>query len=202
MILHLIHQHLSLPHLHSTLLTEKRNSRLSPSFWKIWRFRPSSSRRTPDRAKEMRAADDIADWVDTVLDDAASRKPAELEALVVASLKTARKEQNYRNSVLFAALADFYRWLPRMGHLRAALRVAKSHGRGPAFRRVLCAQARFFEANGALKPGYQGRQEKHNGLLSDEGFYMGVQRWLRTLDVGTTREPVGVAGSLKSESAN
>ncbi|KAJ6621933.1 hypothetical protein B0H10DRAFT_2214741 [Mycena sp. CBHHK59/15] len=131
------------------------------------------------------AADDIADWVDTVLDDAASKEPAELEALAVASLNTARKEQNYRNTVLFAALADFYRWLPRMERLRAALRVAKNHGRGPAFRRVLCAQARFFEANGALKPGYQGRREKHNGLLDNKGFYMGVQRWLRTLDVGT-----------------
>ncbi|KAJ7501419.1 hypothetical protein B0H11DRAFT_1908281 [Mycena galericulata] len=55
----------------------------------------------------------------------------------------------------------------------AALRVAKYHGRGPAFQRVIAAQARFFEANGALKPSYQGKREKSNGLLDDEGFYLG-----------------------------
>ncbi|KAJ6581297.1 hypothetical protein B0H19DRAFT_1060907 [Mycena capillaripes] len=74
--------------------------------------------------------------------------------------------------------------MPRMGRLRAALRVAQNHGRGPAFQRVLSSQARFFEANGALKPSHQGRRQKQNGLLDDEGFYMGVQRWLCTLDIG------------------
>ncbi|KAJ7466086.1 hypothetical protein FB451DRAFT_1138157 [Mycena latifolia] len=72
-----------------------------------------------------------------------------------------------------------------MGRLRAALRVARNHGRGPAFNRVLAAQARFFEANGSLKPSHQGRREKSNGLLDDEGFFIGVQRWLRTLETGT-----------------
>ncbi|KAJ7934658.1 hypothetical protein B0H13DRAFT_2305443 [Mycena leptocephala] len=48
------------------------------------------------------------------------------------------------SEVLFASLVDFYRWMPRMGRLRAALRVAKYHGRGPAFQRVIAAQARFF----------------------------------------------------------
>jgi hypothetical protein len=42
--------------------------------------------------------------------------------------------------------------------LAAALRVAKNHGKGPAFQRVLCAQARFFEANGALRPSHQGQR--------------------------------------------
>ncbi|KAJ7882883.1 hypothetical protein B0H13DRAFT_1890653 [Mycena leptocephala] len=130
-------------------------------------------------------ADDVADWVDTVLDDAAPQDPKELVALTAASLKTARKQKDYRSEVLFASLVDFYRWLPRMGCLQAALRVAKYHGRGPAFQRVIAAQARFFEANGALKPSHQGQREKSNGLLDDEGFYLGVQRWLRTLEVGT-----------------
>lgn len=130
-------------------------------------------------------ADDIADWVDTVLDDAAPRNPDELYELAKDSLKAARKQKNYRSEVLFASLADFYRWMPRMGRLRAALRVAKYHGRGPAFQRVIAAQARFFEAYGALKPSHQGKREKSNGLLDDEGFYLGVQRWLRTLEPGT-----------------
>jgi hypothetical protein len=130
-------------------------------------------------------ADDVADWVDTVLDDAAPQDPKELGALAAASLKTARRQKDYRSEVLFASLVDFYRWMPRMGRLRAALRVAKYHGRGPAFQRVIAAQARFFEANGALKPSHQGQREKSNGLLDDEGFYLGVQRWLRTLAVGT-----------------
>jgi len=70
-----------------------------------------------------------------------------------------------------------------MGRLRAALRVAQNHGCGPAFQRVLAVA--FFEANGSLKPSHQGRRQKSNDLLDDEGFYMGVQRWLRTLEVGT-----------------
>ncbi|KAF8166298.1 hypothetical protein K438DRAFT_2066618 [Mycena galopus ATCC 62051] len=105
-------------------------------------------------------ADDVADWVDTVLDDAAPWDPKELGALAAASLKTARKQKDYRSEVLFASLVDFYRWMPRMGRLRAALRVAKYHGRGPAFQRVIAAQARFFEANGALKPSHQGHRER------------------------------------------
>ncbi|KAJ7850596.1 hypothetical protein B0H13DRAFT_2360582 [Mycena leptocephala] len=85
---------------------------------------------------------------------------------------------------LICCTGGFYRWMPRMGRLRAALRVSKNHGRGPASQRVLCTQARFFEANGALKPTHQGHRAKQYGLLDDEGFYMGVQRWLRTLEVG------------------
>ncbi|KAF7342874.1 DDE family endonuclease [Mycena sanguinolenta] len=130
-------------------------------------------------------ADDIAEWVYTILEDAAPLEPDQLQSLASDGLKAARKKKDYRSTVLFAALVDFYRWMPRMGRLRAALRIAKNHGRGPAFQRVLCAQARFFEANGSLKPSYQGQREKHNGLLDDEGFYLGVLRWLRTLEVGT-----------------
>ncbi|KAJ7934884.1 hypothetical protein B0H13DRAFT_1854876 [Mycena leptocephala] len=120
----------------------------------------------------------------TVLDDAAPLDPSELGCLAADSLKKARKLKDFCSTVLFAALVDFYRWMPRMGRLRAALRVSKNHGRGPAFQRVLCTQARFFEANGALKPTHQGHRAKQYGLLDDEGFYMGVQRWLRTLEVG------------------
>ena len=72
-----------------------------------------------------------------------------------------------------------------MGRLRAALHVAKYHGHGPAFQRVIAAQARFFEVYDALKPSHQGKREKFNGLLDDKGFYLGVQQWLRTLEPGT-----------------
>ncbi|KAJ7107219.1 hypothetical protein C8R43DRAFT_1091981 [Mycena crocata] len=123
-----------------------------------------------------RDADNIAEWVDTTLDDAAPLEPSELGALASECLKKAQKDQVYCSTILFAALVDFYRWMPRMGRLRAALQVAKNH--------VLCAQARFFEANGALKPSHQGPRERSK-LLDDEGFYTGVQRWLRTLEVGT-----------------
>ncbi|KAJ6617728.1 hypothetical protein B0H10DRAFT_2189833 [Mycena sp. CBHHK59/15] len=102
-------------------------------------------------------ADEIAEWVETVLEDTAPLDPSELASLAADGLKKARKSKDYRSTILFAALTDFYRWMPRMGRLAAALRVAKNHGRGPAFQRVLCAQARFFEANGALKPGHYGR---------------------------------------------
>ncbi|KAJ7935007.1 hypothetical protein B0H13DRAFT_2305164 [Mycena leptocephala] len=129
-------------------------------------------------------ADEISSWIDTVLDDAAPLDPSELGCLAADSLKKARKLKDFLSTVLFAALVDFYRWMPRMGRLRASLRVSKNHGRGPAFQRVLCTQARFFEANGALKPTHQGHRAKQYGLLDDEGFYMGVQRWLRTLEVG------------------
>ncbi|KAJ7624166.1 hypothetical protein B0H17DRAFT_1340407, partial [Mycena rosella] len=130
-------------------------------------------------------ADEIAEWVETVLEDAAPLHPSELASLAADGLKKARKSKDYRSTILFAALADFYGWMPRMGRLAAALRVAKNHGRGPAFQRVLCAQARFFEANGALKLSHQGRRQKQNGILDEEGFYMGLQRWLRTLAAGT-----------------
>ncbi|KAJ7857810.1 hypothetical protein B0H14DRAFT_3637989 [Mycena olivaceomarginata] len=130
-------------------------------------------------------ADEIAEWVDTVLDDAAPLEPMQLEFLAADCLRKSRKSKDFWSTVLFAALVDFYRWMPLLGRLRAALRVAKNHGRGPAFQRVICAQARFFEANGALKPTHQGQGQKPNSLLDDEGFYMGVQRWLRTLAIGT-----------------
>jgi hypothetical protein len=143
------------------------------------------------------AADDIAEWVDTVLDDAAPLRPEELGALASECLKIARKKKDYRSTVLFAALVDFYRWMHRMGRLGAALRIAKNHGKGPAFQRVVAAQARFFEAYGSLKPSHQGRRQKSNGLLDDEGFYMGVQRWLRTLEVGTVSH-LSLARSMQS----
>lgn len=144
-----------------------------------------------DSVDSIVVADEIAEWVETVLDDAAPLGHAQLGSLAADCLKIARKNKDYRSESYFAALVDFYRWMPRMGRLAAALRVSKNHGRGPAFQRVIAAQARFFEANGSLKPSHQGQREKSNGLLDDEGFYMGVQRWLRTLEVGTVSHHEG-----------
>ncbi|KAJ7444970.1 hypothetical protein B0H11DRAFT_2203490 [Mycena galericulata] len=45
-------------------------------------------------------ADDVADWVDTILDDAAPQDPKELGALAAASLKTARKQKDYRSEMI------------------------------------------------------------------------------------------------------
>ncbi|KAJ7458981.1 hypothetical protein FB451DRAFT_1406157 [Mycena latifolia] len=55
------------------------------------------------------AADEVAEWVHTVLDDAAPLEPAELGSLAEESLKTSRKAKDFRSTVLFAALVDFYR---------------------------------------------------------------------------------------------
>jgi hypothetical protein len=88
-----------------------------------------------------------------VLDDAAPRGPDELESLATDCLKVAQKQQDYCSTVLFAALADFYWWMPHMGWLRAAPCVALNHGCSPAFQHVLAAQARFFEINRAQLSG-------------------------------------------------
>jgi hypothetical protein len=60
-------------------------------------------------------ADDIAEWINTALDDAAPSEPDALCSLAADCLKTARKNQDYRSTVLFAALVDFYCWMPCMG---------------------------------------------------------------------------------------
>ncbi|KAF8214613.1 hypothetical protein K438DRAFT_1955664 [Mycena galopus ATCC 62051] len=112
-------------------------------------------------------ADEIAEWVDT--EDSAPLETDKFHSLASDYLKAAQKNKDYCSTVLFAALVDFYHWMPRMGRLRAALRIAKNHGRGPAFQQVLG----------------KGRREKGNWLLDDEGFYLSVQRWLKILDVGT-----------------
>ncbi|KAJ7870623.1 hypothetical protein B0H14DRAFT_2571208 [Mycena olivaceomarginata] len=62
-------------------------------------------------------ADDIAEWVDTILEDAAPLETDQLQSLASDCLKAARKNKDYRSTVLFAALVDFYCWMPRMGRL-------------------------------------------------------------------------------------
>jgi hypothetical protein len=59
-------------------------------------------------------ADDIAEWIE-VLEDTALLDPTSSGALVSDSLKVACKNKNYHSTVLFTALVDFYRWMPRMG---------------------------------------------------------------------------------------
>jgi hypothetical protein len=98
-----------------------------------------------------------------VLEDAAPLDPASLGALASDSLKSACKNKDYHSTMLFAALVDFYQWMPHMGRLWAALRITKNHGCGPAFQCVITAQARFFEANGSLKPSHQGQKKAAEG---------------------------------------
>lgn len=122
--------------------------------------------------------------IEDVLDDVVSKNPQELGEMSKEGLKKARKAKDYRSEVLFASLADFYRWMPHHGRVKAASRVARLHGRGPAFARVLCAQARHFEATAALKPSRQGQRVRGTSLLDDETVQMGLQAWLRTLEPG------------------
>jgi hypothetical protein len=77
---------------------------------------------------EVEAAEEVSEWVNDVLDDAASEDLVVLEALAQEGLKKARKTHNYRSEVLFASLVDFYRWMPCQGRLRAAARVAQNLG--------------------------------------------------------------------------
>jgi nitric oxide reductase large subunit len=60
-------------------------------------------------------ADEIAEWVETVLDDTALLHPSKLASLAANGLRKARKLQDFRTTILFAALTDFYHWMPQMG---------------------------------------------------------------------------------------
>jgi hypothetical protein len=130
-------------------------------------------------------ADQVADWVEGVLSEDAPKTPAELRALAAEGLKLTRKSKDYRSEILFASLVQLYQFMPRLGRLKASLRVAKAIGRGPAFARVLNVQACHFEATGSLKATRQGQRQKGTSILDDEAFYLGVQQWLRTLKPGT-----------------
>lgn len=134
--------------------------------------------------REAMLADDAAGWMNDVLDNVAPKAWSELRALAEESLKKARKAHLYQDEVLYASLVDFYRWVERQGRMKAADRVTTKIGRGPAFARVLCAQAKFFEVNGAVRPSQQGKRKKIPSLFSDEAFQMGIQVYLRTLEPG------------------
>ncbi|KAJ7788804.1 hypothetical protein B0H14DRAFT_3503735 [Mycena olivaceomarginata] len=54
--------------------------------------------------------DEIAEWVETVLDDAAPLHPLELASLAADGLIKARKLQDFRTTILFAALTGFCHW--------------------------------------------------------------------------------------------
>ncbi|KDQ61785.1 hypothetical protein JAAARDRAFT_45287 [Jaapia argillacea MUCL 33604] len=144
----------------------------------------SEMRDDPEEVEKVQEAEQVAEWVEGVLDDAAPKSPLELQILAEKGHTKARKDKDYRSEILFASLVNFYKWMPLQGRLRASLRIARNHQRGPAFARVLCEQARFFKGNGCLKPSHQGQREQGYLMLDDEAFSMGVQRWPRTLKPG------------------
>ncbi|TFY52341.1 hypothetical protein EVG20_g10592 [Dentipellis fragilis] len=137
-----------------------------------------------ETVEAAKLADEVSEWVNDELEEAVPKELPALHALASEGLKYSRKKVNYREEVLFASLVDFYRWVPRQGRARAAARVTKNLGRGPAFARVLCAQARHFEANGTLRVSRQGRRENKAGLLANDDVRIGLRRWLRTLPAG------------------
>ena len=126
---------------------------------------------------EVLAADseEIALYAEDVLETTTPKSPSELHVLATEGLRKAWKAHDYRSEILFALLMDFYRWMLRFGRLRAALRVSKNHQCGPAFARVLCAQARCFESTEALKPSRQGLKMKGESTLDNEAVSLGVQ---------------------------
>ncbi|KAI0029008.1 hypothetical protein K488DRAFT_57317 [Vararia minispora EC-137] len=128
--------------------------------------------------------DNIAEWVNDDVDDTLPKTFDELEVLANEGTKRARKAGAYREEALFASLRNLYHLAPRLGRGRAALRVANRICRGPAYARVLCAQARYFEANGMLQASRQGKHLEKRGLLTDEGLLLGIRRFLRTQAAG------------------
>lgn len=136
-------------------------------------------------------AEGAAEWADVVGEEVVSDKPTfkRLEALAEEGLASARKRKVYGDEVLFAALCDFYAWSDRQGRIRASLRVARNHRRGPAFAKVIRAQARYFEQSGSLRPSARGKRAGARSLLDDEELTLGVQRYLRTLGTGKVRPP-------------
>lgn len=125
-----------------------------------------------------------------MLGEDGAKSDSELRALAIDGLRAARKTQNYRSEVVFASLVKFYEWKPRVDRVKAALRCAKAIGREPAFARVLLGQARHFKACGFLKPFRQGQRSQGTLVLADEAFTLGLQRWLRTLEIGKVRVDV------------
>ncbi|KZS92070.1 hypothetical protein SISNIDRAFT_442933 [Sistotremastrum niveocremeum HHB9708] len=89
-----------------------------------------------------------------------------------------------RDEVLLSALCDFYAWIPRQGRISVSIRVARNHRKGPYFARQLRMQARHFERTQSLLPSMRGKKTKAVALIDDEFFRLGLQRWLRTLEVG------------------
>lgn len=127
---------------------------------------------------------EAAEYTEDVLETAVPKTHEQLRNMADEGRRKARKAHDYRSEVLFASLVDFYRWLPRHGRLRASLRVSRIHQRGPAFARILCTQARHFEATETLKPSHQGQKTRGESRLDDEAVSLGVQAWLRTLEPG------------------
>ncbi|KAL1949585.1 hypothetical protein VTO73DRAFT_8466 [Trametes versicolor] len=142
---------------------------------------PSSHADVVDLASK---AIEAAEYTEDVLETAVLKTHEQLRNMADEGRRKARKAHDYRSEVLFASLVDFYRWLPRHGRLRASLRVSRIHQRGPAFARVLCTQARHFEATETLKPSHQGQKTRGESRLDDEAVSLGVQAWLRTLEPG------------------
>jgi hypothetical protein len=127
--------------------------------------------------------DRVSEWVMDPLDDAPMKTMGQLEELAMESLQSARKNKIYHDESLFAALVDFYRWAPRYGRGKAAMRVARNRQRGPAFARRVCSQARYFEAHGMLEASCQGKRN-NVGLMGVEELKIGIRRYLRTMSAG------------------
>ncbi|KAG8937564.1 hypothetical protein FRC04_010653, partial [Tulasnella sp. 424] len=139
-----------------------------------------------------KASEDAEEWVD-VLGEEVNRSELtfeQFETLALEGLASARKRKVYAEELLFACLADFYRWSKRQKRMSASRRVARNHRRGEAFAKALRTQARYFEQTGSLKPSARGKRGGARSLLDDEEMCMGLQRWLRTLEPGKVNPAV------------
>ncbi|KIJ24318.1 hypothetical protein M422DRAFT_56449 [Sphaerobolus stellatus SS14] len=151
---------------------------------------PPSSQDEEEIAEGELITEEVTDeankWMDIVGEDMpiVTSDFAQLQALCLENLKISRKKKNYAAEVWYAALADLYRWTPQQGRIKASRRVMRNHGRGDGFARRLRGQARYFEQYQTLRPSYHGQRKTSGSLLDNEEVCMGLQRWLRTLEVG------------------
>jgi hypothetical protein len=139
---------------------------------------------TADVMEEETRVDEAQEY-NEVIDEDMPRESADFEALAFERLRQARKVKHYPSEVWYASLVDFYHWSPRQGRISASKRVSRNLGRGISFARGLRRQARYFELHQALRPSLRGKRVISGSLLVNEDVYLGLQRWLRTLEVGT-----------------
>ena len=138
---------------------------------------------TVDAMAEEVRVDKAQEYTEVVNEDMPSRT-ADFKALAREKLKEARKAKNYASEVWYASLSDFYHWTTRQGRISASNHVSRNQGRGKYFAWALRRQAWYFKLHQALCPSWKGKQVVSGSLLDNEDLYLGLQRWLRTLEVG------------------
>lgn len=148
---------------------------------------PGTGEATEPVTDAIEQDEELSEWLD-VVDEDTLQSFQDFRSLAEECLRAARHAKDYDNQCRYANLSNFYAFLTRQHATRAkaSLRVARSCVRGPWLARRICEDARYFEkTNGRLPARHQGKRASSRSLLDDEDVLLGVQRWLRTQEVGT-----------------